>query len=118
MNVPETIKSGKTSHSLEMMEFEFSLAARSIRNDGFENCVAAAANETGAKVLFQMPACFMEDCQRVAAVLCGRGAEKKVLLVLLGADGCSIRVEDGDTGNPIFRLANSYANLLSFADIR
>jgi hypothetical protein len=118
MNVPETIGTGNTFQSLEAMEFEFAIAAQAIRDHGFENCVTAAANETGAKVLFQMPFCFMENCQRVAAVLCGNGAEQRVVLVLLCADGCSIRVENGDTGNPIFRLANSYAELLSLADIR
>jgi hypothetical protein len=115
MDAPGFEASGSISISLEAMEFEFALGTRLLGDFGFENCVCAAAAETGATVLFQMPAEFIDNCQRIAAVSCGSGADWDILLVILGKDGCSLRVERDLAENTVSRLADSYARLLRLA---
>lgn len=115
MNVPHLDDCADFPNSLEAVEFEFALGAREILEFGFENCVNLAAAEAGVTVLFQMPADFLDDCQRAAAIRCGRGADERIVLVLLGKDGHSVRIADSGAENPVYRLACSYARLVRLA---
>lgn len=115
MNVPERENCASAPASLETMELEFALGTRVVAESGFEYCVTKAAEETGARVLFQLPVFFLRNCQRAAAVLCGNGSEKNIVLALLDADGRSIRIETAGEDNPVFCLAHSYVRLLDAA---
>lgn len=116
MNAPEPKLNGAAPVSLEAIELEFALGTRKLGEQGFEGCVSDAAAETGGRLLFHMPAGFIADCQRVGAVLAGRGEQKRIVLVMLNEAGNRMRVEDAGNGNPFAGLAESFAGLLSFRD--
>lgn len=115
MNVPDMQNGRSTPASLEAMELEFALGTHTIAECGFDHCVTRAAKDIGATVLFQLPALFLDDCQRAAAILCGHGSERRIVLVLLDADGCSVRIENSGADNPVYCLADSYVKLFDAA---
>ncbi len=81
---------------------------------GFETSLARALAMVGGEVLFQLPAPFLPDCQRVAAVSTGADGARRTYLVLLSEDGRSTRVEDvAGSGNPLASLARSYVAVLA-----
>ncbi|QDZ01048.1 hypothetical protein FQ775_12015 [Nitratireductor mangrovi] len=98
---------------LEAVEFELALNSQNIFESGFETAVHRAAEKADAAVLFHMPAPDLPDCQRIAAVSLGDGADAHTLLVLLQADGGSFRIESAAASdNPFAGIALSYRGLL------
>lgn len=98
---------------LELVEFELTLNAQDLVADGFEEAVRRAAESSSATVLFHMPAGEVPDCQRIAAVGIGDGEEGTTALVLLGADGRSLRVENAaENDNPFAAIALSYRSVM------
>lgn len=99
---------------LEAVEFELALNAQDIVASGFEAAVRRAADMADGSFLFHMPAHAVEDCQRVAAVSLAGLDAPFTLLVLLGADGRSVRLEDAQASdNPLAGMAVSYGGLLA-----
>lgn len=99
-------------HSLEVAEFEFALDLADI-GAGFDQAAKAAADATGGALLFTMPTAAIPGCSRVAAVCVGRDGERELVLVILGEDGKSTRVETAaESANPIARLARSWSSVM------
>jgi hypothetical protein len=99
---------------LEAVEFELALNAQDIVAKGFEAAVRRAAEMADGHFLFHMPAHAVPDCQRVAAVSLASPDAPFTLLVLLGADGRSVRLEDAQASdNPLAGMAVSYGGLLA-----
>ncbi len=115
MNAPEPRISDETPVSLEAVELELSLGVLDLASLGFENCVSQAAEANGGTLLFHMPVEFIPGCQRIAAVLAGRGFDRRTVLVMLDEKGDSMRVEDAGHGNAFSGLAASYAKLVTSA---
>ncbi|PSM18316.1 hypothetical protein [Nitratireductor sp. StC3] len=98
---------------LEAVEFELALNSQDIAESGFETALRRAAERADGSVLFHMPALAQRDCQRVAAVSLGAGHDTHTVLVLLGRDGGSVRIENArDSDNPFAGIALSYRGLL------
>jgi len=106
-NVPSTFV-----HSLEVVELEFALDLADI-SAGFDEAAKAAADATGGALLFVMPTVAIPDCSRVAAICLGRDAERELVLVILGEDGRTARVETvAESRNPVARLARSWSQVM------
>jgi hypothetical protein len=100
------------THSLEVVELEFALDLADI-SAGFDEAAKAAADAAGASLLFTMPTVAIPDCSRVAAISLGETAERELVLVILGEDGTSTRVETvAESRNPIARLARSWSSVM------
>lgn len=94
--------------------FEEALGAQDIPAKGFEAAVRSAAAQSQGRFLFQMPVHTVRDCQRVAAVNLAGDEAPTTVLVLLSADGRSVRLEDArDSDNPFAGMAVSYGGLLA-----
>lgn len=99
-------------HSLEVVELEFALDLADV-SSGFDACAKAAADATGGALLFTMPTVSLPDCRRVAAISLGHSAERELVLVILGEDGKTARVETvAESANPIARLARSWSTVM------
>jgi hypothetical protein len=82
---------------------------------GFDAAVDAALTSLGGQLLFRLPAAPGDDLREVAAVSMPTGEEggRKLLLVTLGDDGETMRIEDAAAGhNPVADLARSMAGVL------
>jgi hypothetical protein len=99
--------------SLEAVELELALGTLSLNDIGFEGSLRKALEGTGGTLLFSLPASFIPDCQRAAAITVGRGEDRQIMMVMLSADGETLRVEsgDGDAG-ALAGLAASYAGVM------
>lgn len=76
--------------------------------DDFEGVVNDALKTVGGELLFQIRHQNDEECRHVAAVALGRAEERRLVLVILNADG-NMRLEPTETSdNPIAHLARSY----------
>lgn len=113
MNAPQTGFAPEADASLEAIELELALQTQDLAAAGFETCVANAAEATGGKLLFHMPVEFMPGCQRIAAVLAGKGSDQRTVMVMLDESGERTFVEDAGNGNAFSGLASSYANLMN-----
>ena len=101
------------SITLEAVELELALQMQDVVSRGFENSVQSAVEAAGYRFLFQMPAGLDDGHQRVAAVSAGDGEDRHILLVHLGDDGETLRVEaPEDDANSIAEFAASYAGLM------
>jgi hypothetical protein len=99
---------------LEAVEFELALNAQDIVTSGFEGAVRRAAEMAEGSFLFHMPAHASPDCQRVAAVSLAGPDAPFTLLVLLGGDGRTVKLEDAQASdNPLAGMAVSYGGLLA-----
>lgn len=100
----------RATHSADL---ELALFAQSIAEATFEDAVRKAVALVGGAVLFILPATAIDDCSRVAAVSLGGPDERQILLVMLGEDGLTTRIENAaDTSSTIADMASSYAGLM------
>ncbi|MCO5160004.1 MAG: hypothetical protein M9939_02625 [Mesorhizobium sp.] len=98
--------------SLEMVELEFALDLEDV-NAGFDEAAGAAAKAAGGALLFTMPTAAIADCSRVAVISLGEAAERELVLVILGEDGISTRIETvAESTNPIAALARSWSQVM------
>lgn len=103
------------SDALETIELELALQVQDVPGLGFDAAVDAALVSLGGQLLFRLPAMPEQDAREVAAVSMpsGDGGGRKLLLVTLGEDGETMRVEDAAAGaNPVADLACSMAGVL------
>ncbi|WP_157015016.1 hypothetical protein [Mesorhizobium xinjiangense] len=114
MHAHQTTESEKRSVPLEAIEFELALNAENIRQSGFEASVRRALTRSSGSLLFLMPVSDIPHCQRIAAILAGKGAESQLLLVLLHSDGDSFHIETAEESalKPYANVAMSYRNVL------
>lgn len=97
---------------LAEVELEMALQVHDIRAQGFAAAVAEAAANIDGHVLFDLPCPAGEGCQRVAAVVAVQDNEAQVLLVILAADGLSVRTENAAGSDHAFAgFALSHAAL-------
>lgn len=100
------------THSLEMVELEFALDLEDVKT-GFDEAAGAAAKATGGALLFTMPTAAIADCSRVAVISLGERNERELVLVILGEDGISTRIETvAESSNPIAALARSWSSVM------
>lgn len=98
---------------LEMIELEMALAVQDVLASGFGDTVRNAAQTIGGEVLFDMPMVPGSQWQRIAAVSAGYDDQAQVLLVMLGADGLTMQVEDaGYSSNPFAGFARTHVEML------
>lgn len=98
---------------LEMIELEMALAVQDVLASGFGETVRIAAQVIGGEVLFDMPMIPGSQWQRIAAVSAGLDDQAQVLLVMLGADGLTMQVEDaGYSSNPFAGFAQTHVEML------
>ncbi len=98
---------------LEMIELEMALSVQNVLESGFDNAVRKAAQTIGGVLLFDMPMVPGSEWQRVAAVSAGVEDQAQVLLVMLGTDGLTMRVEDaGYSSNPFAGFARTHVEML------
>lgn len=103
------------SDALETIELELALQVQDVPGVGFDAAVDAALTSLGGQLLFRLPAAPEEDVREVAAVSMptGDAGGRKLLLVTLGQDGETMRIEDAAAGhNPVADLACSMAGVL------
>jgi hypothetical protein len=98
--------------SLEVVELEFALDLADM-SAGFDEAARAAADATGGALLFTMPAVGLPDCSRVAAVSLVGAGERELVLVILGEDGKTTRIEKAEyNASPLAGLAASFARVM------
>ena len=100
------------AHSLELVELEFALDMADI-SAGFDEAAKAAADATGGSLLFTMPTVAIPGCSRVAAICLCERSDRELVLVILGEDGKTTRVETvAESANPLAGLATSWARVM------
>lgn len=98
--------------SLEFVELEVALELADVAA-GFDQAAKAAAEATGGALLFTMPTVGLPDCSRIAAVSLTGASERELVLVVLGGDGKTTRIEKAaDNANPFAGLATSWARVM------
>jgi hypothetical protein len=110
--VPAAGTDADSGSSLEIVELEFALDLADVAA-GFDAAARTAADATGGALLFTMPTVGLPDCSRIAAISLTGGAERELVLVVLGGDGKTTRVEKAaDNVNPFAELATSWARVM------
>ncbi len=98
--------------SLEIVELEFALDLADL-SAGFDEAVRTAADVTGGALLFIMPAVGLPNCSRIAAISLTGAGERELVLVILGEDGKTTRIEKAaDNASPFAGLAASFARVM------
>ena len=98
--------------SLEIVELEFALDLVDI-SAGFDEAARIAADATGGALLFTMPAVGLPDCSRVAAISLTGAGDRELVLVILGEDGKTTRIETAaDNASPFAGLATSFTRVM------
>lgn len=103
------------SDALETIELELALQVQDVPGIGFDAAVDAALTSLGGQLLFRLPATLQADAREIAAVSMPNGEDggRKLLLVTLGQDGETMRIENAAAGdNPVADLACSMAGVL------
>ena len=94
---------------LATVELELALGFVEFADHDFETALQPALDAGGANLLFVLPAPVMPDSSKVAAISMGSGDERRVLLIVLDADGRTARIEKADADqNPFAPLASSF----------
>lgn len=97
----------------DMMGFELALQLQDLQASGFEAAVAAAVDNVGGALLFDMPVPVETDCQRVAAVSLGSGEDRALMLVMLPKEGDMLRVETvEESSHPVAGIVAAYVGLM------
>lgn len=110
--VPASSTNADSGNSLEIVELEFALDLADVAA-GFDAAARTAADATGGALLFTMPTAGLPDCSRIAAISLTGGAERELVLVVLGGDGKTTRIEKAaDNGNPLAELVTSWARVM------
>lgn len=110
--VPAASTDADSGSSLEIVELEFALDLADVAA-GFDEAARAAASATGGALLFIMPTAGLPDCSRIAAISLTGGRERELVLVVLGGDGKTTRIEKAaDNVNPFAELAKSWASVM------
>ncbi|HTV67415.1 MAG TPA: hypothetical protein VMF90_02660 [Rhizobiaceae bacterium] len=105
---------GGIAPDLETVELELTLQHEDLVKLTFEDSLKAALDRLGGKLLFDMRLDNVDNCQRVAAVRLGDGAEKQFALVIMPPSGGPVRVEPTtESDNPLAAIAESYDGVLS-----
>jgi hypothetical protein len=81
---------------MALLELELSLDRFSGNKDDFASFIRTVADDIGGEFLFALPASgLIEDCLTIAALRHGETEDKApmILVVCLGQDGSTIRVE-------------------------
>lgn len=115
----ESIAASQESASLEAVEVEFALGAQDVLTDGFDLCLAKAAEIVGGQVLFNMPALDTTTAQRIGAILVPSSQKElaaqqgQVVFVTLLNDGLTISHEPLSGNNVLFEsLGRNYAAVM------
>lgn len=112
MNMLPVPVSAISAPPLAEVELEMALQIHDIRAHGFGDAIREAASNIDGQVLFDLPCPAGEGCQRVAAVVANQDNETQVLLVILSADGLSVRTENAADSSHVFAgFALSHAAL-------
>jgi len=110
-HAPEAAATG--ADNLETVELELVLGLTDFTIANFDDQIKSVAGQAGSELLFAMPASFIPDCSRVAAVSTGAGEKRQIVLVILDADGKTVRTEKSqNSSNPFAGLAASYAYVM------
>lgn len=103
-------------NSLEAVELEFALGAQDVLMDGFAGALTKAADMTGGKVLFNMPALDTSHAQRIGAIALN-GAPDSVFFVSLLNDGITLSMEALSGDNHVFEsLGRNFAAVMQQLD--
>lgn len=103
-------------NSLEAVELEFALGAQNVLVDGFAGALSKAAEMTGGKVLFNMPALDTSRAQRIGAIALSSDPEKVFFVSLLN-DGTTLSMESLSGDNHVFEsLGRNFAAVMQQLD--
>lgn len=103
------------AEALDTLELELALQVQDVPSIGFEAALAQALSGLHGEVLFRMPGDIMTDASEIAAVSVPdrETSRRRVLLVVLGEDGATLRVQDaGEADNAVGSLARSMAGVI------
>lgn len=99
--------------SLETAELELALQLQDFDEADFGQALAAALEDVGGTLLFNMPMAESADCRHVAAVSLGVGEGRQFALVVQPPKGGMPDVERAeDSSNPLAGIVAAYAGLM------
>ncbi|MBN9244825.1 MAG: hypothetical protein J0I98_18740 [Mesorhizobium sp.] len=86
---------------------------RTVSEDEFAEVVGGALEAVGGRLLFKMHLDKDGESEHVAAASVGDGGDRQFLLLTLPASGGALKVEAASkSGNPVAKIAASYAGLM------
>lgn len=115
--LPDLSKSGTRKSDMQAIkaaEFELALGAQDIRANGFESCIAKAAEVCGLEPLFNLPLIpELQTKQRVAAVASIESGNTALVFVALDETGEHVEIDPDMSSSPHFKnFAESYLDLM------
>jgi hypothetical protein len=116
--MPAQTPSREPARASDEAAIEAALQNWDIVSADFESSLSAALAATGGALLFRMHIDNQSAREHVAAISVGTGESRRFFLVILPADGGTLKVEPVETSsNPLARIAAAYAELVDAFDI-
>lgn len=110
-----TVGTAATNESFLGVELELALDLQDPSEEGFDECVRAAAAVVGGELLFDMPSDgAVEDALRIAAVRVAANDGDAIVFAVLNGEGNDIRVCDRqEIGERFYGFARAFVGVLT-----